>query len=260
MRHWFLGLAVAVAAAGGAAAAPAAADRAEAVIKKAVEAHGGAEAIDKYKGGKCKMKGELSVLDMDLEFTGSLTYSLPDRYKVELDTEVMGQKMTIHQVVKGEKVKSTITFGGMELPADGDAEKDELKLAAAMQEAEQITPLLDKKKFSLKTADDEEVNGKKAAVVIVTPTAVKKDVKMYFDKSSGLLVKTSHKGIGPGEGGGQADVQEDSYFLDYKKVKGVQVPMKLEVKHDDKKFMTITMSDVELLDKVDDKEFTISDD
>lgn len=52
---------------------------------------------------------------------------------------------------------------------------------------------------------------------------------------------------------------EETYHSDFKKVKGVQVAMKLEVKHDDKKFMTVTMSDYELSDKFDDKDFGVDD-
>jgi outer membrane lipoprotein-sorting protein len=256
MRRWFMGVAVTLVAAGIATAD----DKAEAIVKKGVDAHGGADNLNKYKGGRCKMKGDLHVMGLDLEVTGSLVYSLPDRYRMEIDTEIMGQKLTINQTVKGDKVKSTITIGGMTMNApDANGEKDELKLAAAMQEAEQLTPLLDKKKFTIKAGDEEEVNGRKASVVVVTPATIKKDFKLFFDKDSGLMVKTAHRGLGPGDGGASVEVLEETYVSDYKKVNGVQVPMKMEIKHDDKKFMAITLSDYELVEKIDDKEFTIDD-
>ena len=256
MRRWFLGLAVALVAAGAAAAD----DKAEAVVKKGIEAHGGADALNKYKGGRMKMTGEVSILGMNLEFTGSLAYSLPDRYRLQMSLEVMGQKLDIQQLVKGETVKSTITAAGMTMNAPGgDAEKEELKTAAVLQEAEQLTPLLDAKKFTIKAADDADVNGKKAAVIVVQPKAVKKEIKMFFDKESGLLVKTAHRGMGVGEDGQPKEVDEESYGADYKKVNGVQVPTKLTVNHDGKKFMTVKVSDYELSDKIDDKEFTVDD-
>ena len=256
MRHWFLGLTVAVVAAGAAAAD----EKATAVVKQAIEAHGGADNLNKYKAGKFTMKGDLSVLGMDLEFTGSLAYALPDKYRLQISTEVMGQKMDINQVVRGEKVKSTITVGGMTIPSPGgDAEQEELKTAIAMQEAEQLTTLLDEKRFTIKSTDEADVNGKKAAVIVVQPKAVKKEFKMYFDKDSGLLVKTFHKGHGPGADGAGAEVDEESFHQDYKKVNGVQVPTKLVVNHDGKKFMTVNISDYELLTKLDDKEFAFDD-
>ncbi len=256
MRPWFLGAAIVLAAAG----VVSADDKAEAVVKKAIQAHGGADALNKYRAGKCKIKGDLHIGGMDLEYTGSIAYSLPDRFRMEIKTELGGQKLTISQIVRGDKVKSTVMAGGMVVPAPvSDAEKDDLKLAAAMQDAEQLTPLLDKKKYSLKAADDEDVNGKKAAVVIVTPKALKKDVKFFFDKSSGLIVKTAHRGIGPDDGGAPKEVLEETYHSEFKKIKGVQVPTKLEVKHDDKAFMTFNLSDCEVLEKIDDKEFAFDD-
>lgn len=256
MRRWIMGLAVALAAAGAAAAD----DKAEAVVKKAIEAHGGADALNKYKAAKFKMAGDLAIMGMNIEFTGSLAYNLPDRYRMEIAMEVMGQKVDIQQIVKGDSVKSTITAGGMTIPSPGgEAEKEELRTAAVMQEAEQLTPLLDGKKFEIKAAADADVNGKKAAVVVVQPKAIKKEIKFFFDKESGLLVKTAHRGKGPGEDGQGKDVDEESFASDYKKVKGVQVPAKLIVNHDGKKFMEVKLSDYELLEKIDDKEFTTDD-
>src|SRR5947208_1445610 len=86
-----------------------------------------------------------------------------------------------------------------------------------------------------RAADDEDVNGKKAAVVIVQPKAVKKEIRMCFDKESGLLVKSAHKGMGPGDDGQPKEVEEESFASDYKKVSGVQVPTKIVVNHDGKK-------------------------
>ena len=256
MRRWFLGLAVALVAAGAAAAD----DKAEAVVKKAIEAHGGADNLNKYNGGRFKMTGDLSVMGMDIEFTGNLVYNLPDRYKMEMHADIAGMKLVIEQVVKGDKVKSTIKVGGMTVPSPGgDAEKEELKTAAVLQEAERLTPLLDAKKFTIKAADDEDVNGKKAAVIVVQPKAVKKEIRMCFDKESGLLVKSVHKGMGPGDDGQPKEVEEESYASDYKKVSGLQMPTKIVVNHDGKKFMTIKVSDYEVSEKIDDKEFTTDD-
>jgi len=42
-------------------------------------------------------------------------------------------------------------------------------------------------------------------------------------------------------------------------VNGAQVPSKRLVEMDGKKFMTLTMSDIELLEKLDDKEFKLDD-
>ena len=198
MRRMIAGLAVAILVASAARAD----EKAEAVVKKGIEAHGGADALNKYKAGKMTMKGELSILGMDIEFSGKLSYMTPDRYRMEMEAQIMGQKLQMKQTVKGETVKSVITIAGMNIPAGGDAEKDELKLASVMQEAERLTPLLDSKKFTIKLGDPVDVDGKKADVVVITPAAVKKEVKFFFDQKTGLLVKTAHRGQGPGDDAG----------------------------------------------------------
>jgi hypothetical protein len=119
---------------------------------------------------------------------------------------------------------------------------------------------LDKKKFSIKSGGEEDVDGKKADVVIVTPQSLKdKEFKFFFDQKSRLLVKTSRRGLAPGQAGDSVEVLEESYHSDFKKVNGVQTAMKLVVNHDGKKFMTVNVTDAELLEKIDDKEFTIDD-
>jgi hypothetical protein len=254
MRRWVLGMAVVFAAAGVAAAD----EKAEAVVKKGIEAHGGADALNKYLAGKMKMKGEFTVMGMDFEFTGTLQYSGADRMKIEVNSDIMGMKLVVNQVVKGESVKHSVTVGGMTV-AGTDAEKAELKAEAVLHEAEQLTPLLDAKKFTIKSVDDETVNDKKAAVIIAKPKAIDKELKIYFDKESGLVVKTAHKSLGPGDGGAPAEVNQETYHTDYKKVNGIQVSHKQVVTHDSKKFMTVEVTEVELLEKIDDKEFTIDD-
>ena len=254
MRSWILGLAIVFAGASVAAAD----EKAEAVVKKAIEAHGGAAALDKYKAGKFNMKGELSLMGLDIAFTGKLAYMAPDKYKLEMDADIMGQKLTVNQVVNGDKTKSKVTVGGMAVPVP-DSEKEELKMAVAMQEAENLTPLLDPKKFEITAVADEDVEGAKTSVISIKIKSLNKEAKFYFDQKSNLLVKTAHKGMGPGDGVDPKDVMEESLHKDYKKINGVQTATKLVVSHDGKKFMTIDASDIELLEKIDDKEFAIDD-
>jgi hypothetical protein len=255
MRCWVLGLAVALVVAGSATAD----EKAEAIVKKAIEAHGGADALNKYKAGKCKLKGEFTVMDQDIEFTGSVSYMLPDRYRLEFSANIAGMKLTIHHVMKGDSLKMSGTFGDMEIPMDSDAEKAELKMAAIVQEAEQLTPLLDAKKFTIKAGDEDTVNKKKASCVIVTPKALDRELKIYFDKETSLIVKTVHRGLGTDKDGDPAEVLEETYHSEYKKVSGVQTATRQTITHDGKKFMTIDVSEIEFLEKIDDKEFAIDD-
>jgi hypothetical protein len=136
-------------------------------------------------------------------------------------------------------------------------EKEEIELARVGRDVEKLTPLLVAKKFDIRTADDEDVNGKKAAVVMASPKGSDKEFKLCFDKESGLLVKSGHKGKNPDGSGGE--VYQETFPSEYKKVNGQQVPSKITIQNDGKKFLSIDVSDVEVLDKLDDAEFKIDD-
>jgi hypothetical protein len=254
MRKWMLGLA-AVAAAAVAAPAQDKQDKAAvAVVKKAIDAHGGADALNKYKAGVMKMKGTATVMGLDMDFTGTISYALPDKFKLDMDAELMGMKLKVLNVTDGKNVKSTLNGMAVPLP---DAAKDELLNNAVEQEVAQLTPLLDAEKFTLKAGDDADVGGKKAAVVVVSGKRLKdKEWKLFFDKDKGTLVKTQRKGLSPD---GQNEVDEETLYEDYKKVDGVMTAHKFTVKHDGNKFLSFEVTEVAYKDKLDDKEFSTDD-
>jgi hypothetical protein len=205
------------------------------------------------------MSGELVIGGMDVEYTGTLAYHLPDRMRLTISGSYLNEKLVIEQVVNGDKVRNTVRLGDMDVAANGEEEKEEARFGIVLQEAEQLTPLMDAKKFTLKTSEDADVNGKKAAVVVIQPSAVKREIKMYFDKESGLLLKTANRGRITGDDGESKEVYEEAYGSEYKTINGMQVATKLLINHDGKKFMTVDMSDVEVLEKIGDKEFTTDD-
>src|SRR5205823_2538035 len=74
-----------------------------AVIDKAVKAHGGAEKLAKYKGSITKMKGKFHSLGMPIDYTGEFIVQLPDKSKITIEGEFMGQKFSFIQILVGGK-------------------------------------------------------------------------------------------------------------------------------------------------------------
>lgn len=227
---------------------------AEDVIKAAIKATGGQELLSKYNGGTMKMKGEVSEMGINVEIEGKVTYMMPDRIRMTMTGAVMGQKFTMEQVMNGKKMK--MTLNGADLPID-DNVKAQLASSAAEHEITQLVALIDaKKKYTIKLGDDADVDGKKADVVIVSNEELKvKDVKLFFDKKSHLLVKSQKKDTDSTGG----DVNEESFYSDYKEIQGIQTPHKFTIKHDGKDHMTFTVSDVKYMEKIDEKEFPVDD-
>jgi hypothetical protein len=233
--------------------APAArAATAKEVVEKAIEAHGGTEAIKKMKFLSAKSTGKLSIMGLDIPIEGEALYAFPDKARNVLKMEVANQKVTVTQIINGDKIKMSVADMA---PPLSDAQKGELRESVALQLVMNLTPLLEGKDFEISSIEnppkvkDKEVDG------VLVKSKKLKDVKLFFDKESHRLVKLTRKGLDPTE----AEVDQEIYMTEFKKYDGVLRPSKVEIMMDGKKFLESEITDVKILDKVDPKEFDVSD-
>lgn len=227
-------------------------EAAEKVVRKALQAHGGEKTLAAVKAGELTIKATINILGTDVDFEGDSAYAFPDKMATTLSGEVMGQKIAIVQVVNGDKVRMTVN-GGV-VPVE-DAQKAELRHAIVSQQMTLIAPLLDAKRFTLTAEADAKVGEADAAVVLVTAKGMK-DVRLFFDKKTGLLARVKRQGLD--QSGQEVDTVSD--LLDYKKVDGIQTASTIKVTQDGKPFMTMTISDKKFHDKIDpDRKFDADD-
>jgi hypothetical protein len=153
MARWTAGVLVL-----GLAAAPSVAQDAAAAdtIKKAITAHGGADNLNKYPASVSKMTGKISLMGLDLAIAGTMTSAVPGKVKLDMTADLMGQKVTIQQVVNGDKVQQRENGRVSKLT---DLQEGELRQMGAAQEVSLLTPLLDAKKFTLTAEKDATVGG-----------------------------------------------------------------------------------------------------
>jgi hypothetical protein len=218
------------------------------IIKKSIAAMGGADKIEKFKGSRSSGKGTISLMGMDLEFTADTLSQYPDKQKTTVKIEIMGNAATIVQTVNGDK--ATLKVNDMQMPIP-DAQKDSLKESVALQKVMTLIPLLSDKGYELKKIDGVKV-GDKETVGIEVKGKDLKECKIYFDKDSHLITRVVHKGMDPT---GMNEVNQEVTLSDYKDVQGLKKPMKTVMTHDGQKFMESAVTKVELLEKIDDKEF-----
>lgn len=240
MTRAILMAAVAVLAAAGARAAD---DPAVEVVKKGIEAHGGAAALQKYPGGEYKVEGEVTVGAEKGKFESTISYALPDKFRMSVKTELGTTKTDVLVIVNGDKVKATTNGKATDLK---DAAKGEFTQLAAVQEVSLLYPLLDEKKFTLKAEKDEKVGDKDAAVVLVTRKGMK-DVRLFFDKKDGTLVRFVHKMPDPFGAEATTEVTQS----EFKKFDGVLQPTVQTVKQNNKEYMTLKVKDVKLIERPD---------
>ncbi len=248
MRHLLFSVAV-VGLVFGLATRGAAADEAKDIIKKAISAAGGAEKLDKFKGSKSSSKGTISIMGLELEFNSDSVSMYPDRQKTTIKMDVMGNAVTVVQLVNGDKM--SVSVNGMNMPVP-DAQKAELKKSIAMQKIMNLTPVLQEKGFELKSLGESKVNEKEVVGVQVVCEDLK-DLKLYFDKSTFLITKVERMGMDPAGGG---EVKQEMFMSEYKEVQGMKKPTKVTMLNDGKKFMESSVTKQEHFEKIDDKEFS----
>ena len=233
--------------AGGAARADDAAD-VKAVLDKAVEAHGGAGRLAKSKAVTTRIKGKVYALGDGVDYSGDIASQLPDRLHLEMSVTVMGMDFKITQVLNGDKGWVALNDKVMEMT------KEQLAEAKEQMYVSNVTWLvaLRDKAFKLSPLGEAKVEGKDAVGVRVEHKD-HRDVSLYFDKKTGLLLKTETRGKDPMAG--DNEFTAETLYDDYQKVDGFPVAHKVTVKRDGKLFFASENSDVKLAEKLDDSTF-----
>lgn len=233
-----------------AAAGPARADDAadaKKLVEKAVKAHGGQDALDKFTAGAVTFKGTFHGMGDGLPVSGTVTTSGADKQRIDMEIEAGGQKVPVVIVLAGTKGWSKIVKDVTDMDKDQLAEAKEQAYAAWVAT---LAPLKGKQ-FTFATTGETKVEGKVALGVKVSSKG-HRDIDLYFDKASGLLVKTETRVKDDASG---QEVTEEAFPTDYKDVQGTKQSHKFSVKRNGKLFIEGAASKVELFDKLDDSTF-----
>ena len=229
-----------------------AADSPKEIIEKAIQAHGGKDVLIKDQSGRLEIKGTVHVMGLDIPITGKVTFHLPGKSRSELAMEVMGNKINIVQIVNGAKVKMTANGEDAPIP---DEVKEELRQNTLSQNIYRLTPLLDEKGYELGIIENSPKVADKETVGIEVSGNGVKQTKLFFDKKSGLLVKSEREALD--QGGNK--VKQETFFKDYKKMHGEETPMKWDVLHDGKPAVEIEVTGLEHPEKIDAKDFDVGE-
>ncbi|HEV3259002.1 MAG TPA: hypothetical protein VG013_19175 [Gemmataceae bacterium] len=217
-----------------------------ALIDKAIKAMGGSDKVAKLQAGTGK--GKITGQDDGKEIT--VTYEVSwqglDQYRIDADAQFDGNSKQALVIVNGAKgwfkseerveaapkgLVSLIkdTFYGMRMP--------------------QLLPVLKGKGYKLSPLGELKVGGHPALGVRVVHKD-HKDVSLFFDKKTGLPVKSEISLKGP-DG---KELALEYLYSDYKDFDGVQHCTQITIKADGKEF-TMEMSELTLEDKLDDSVF-----
>jgi len=231
------------------AAAPARADDADArsLVEKAVKARGGQDKLEKLPAQVVKFKGTFHGMGEGLPMSGEGSRQGSDKQKIDGNVEVNGQKFPFTLVVAGDKGWMKMGDEAKELDKDALAEAKENAYAGWVST---LAPLKDKA-FTLATVGEAKV-GERAALGVKVSRKGHRDIDLYFDKETGLLLKMETQ---VKKEGSDQEVTEETLFGDHKDAQGTKQPGKFTINREGKLYMALEATEYQLSDKLDDSTF-----
>jgi hypothetical protein len=217
------------------------------VIQRAIKAHGGADKLSKYNAVRTRTRGSVDFNGVYVAFTSEAVAQLPGQMKNSLELTIHGQRVTARQVLNGDKAWLSALGETQELPAEVVAEMKESLYAAAVQS---LTPLLNEQGYTLALLGPAKVRGREAVGVKVS-SAGHKDINLYFDRQTNLLVMSARRSLDSN----RSEVFLETIFSDFRETEGLQVARTVVLYHDGKRCLEGTVTDIRFAEKFDDTEF-----
>ena len=219
---------------------------AAAIIEKSIKAHFPKGMDKKKEAVRTKTKGTIHVMGLKLPYTSESSVQPPGKLKEALELDIMGKKVNVVSVYNGKEAW---------IRADGKDVKVTDDILAEFQDAAYMLGLMqgvftkDKKvKYSL--SGEVQVKGKPALGMVISREG-KKDINLFFDKGTSLIVKVEAR---KRDMAGQ-EVTEERFITEYQAVEGRKVAKKVEILRDGKDYLTAEVTEVHILEKLDDSEF-----
>ena len=224
-------------------------DRARAIVEKAIQAQGGEANVAKLRTMRIKVEGTTALIpgQPDLPFTIEDTWQMPKRYKTTSTFRLMGRQLIQTQVLDGDRGWIRIDGQSQDLPKEAITEMSEQKYAEDLDRL----AFLKARGIQLSALDELKVDGRPAVGVIVK-SAGHRDVKLYFDVASGLLVKREHRVLDPSSGG---EVLQEVIFGDYQPEDGLKHYKKITAYRDGKKVLEAKVTEIEFFKNLGEKVF-----
>jgi hypothetical protein len=219
-----------------------------AVLDRAIAAHGGAEKLTRYTAATMRIRGRLyNDRGETCDFTG-VTAAVPRKLRVEVNLMIPGRDYKSVQVLNGNR--GWMAQNDQVRPLSGEElEEEKEHLYAGV--VSHLVALRDRR-YQTSSLGEGNVRGRGAVGMRVRRKG-HRDVNLYFDKATGLLLRTEclAKDL---ESGGREFVVETLYD-DYRPVDGVQVAHRFTIRRDGRLYVQSQAVEVKVAEKLDDRLF-----
>jgi len=227
-------------------------DSARVIILKAIKAQGGTEKIARLRIMRIKAEGTMTVSpdQANCPVIFEDIWQMPTRYRSTLTMQLIDGTITQTQVIDGDT--------GWIQVNNQPAQRMSREALAEMKEqkyAEDLDRLLflNDKTITLSILEEIMINEKPATGVLVKSKG-HREVSLYFETGSGLLVKRIQH-VKDDERG--KEVMQEVTFSDYREKDGVNYYRHITMSREGVIVVDAKLTEVKVLSKVDDKLFAL---
>jgi hypothetical protein len=220
----------------------------KAILKKAIEAHGGAAKLSKFKAAVSKFKGTMELMGNDVAINGSSTFQKPDRLKNEVNLELNGMQIPIVVVYNGKKMWVSTMGNTMEI--DDEKALKEMREGLQAEGAGSLVEFLEKP-YELNLIGEVKVKGKDAVGIRVSKKD-QRDFSLFLDKKTHLLVKSEMR-IHDMQAG--QEVTQEKFITSYRDTDGMKTAKDLVIHKDGKLYMTLEITETKMFESLGDDAF-----
>jgi len=219
------------------------------VIQRGIRAHGGADKLGKLQALTFRLKGKCySLSARGNDYTATWAVQAPAKLRQEVHISASGRKLKVVRVVNGAEGWVQMADTTRAMAREALAERREGLYASHVERLVGLTGA----GFTLAPLGEAEVGGK-AVVGVRVSQAGHRDVSLFFDRQTGLLLKSQRRAKDPT--GGSKEFTQEALFGDYKEVGGVLHAHQVTILRDGKKYADATCSDFQPREKLDDSVF-----
>jgi outer membrane lipoprotein-sorting protein len=221
-------------------------EAAQKIVRRALDATGGPR-LARLRAVRWKGRGVLHGPSGPIRYTDEIAMQRPDRARSTLRGEVAGMKVLIVTVVNGNKAWVQLNHLTHALS------KGRLDEAREQRYADYVAELTDLigGRFRLTALGESTLPGGRAVLGVKVSSKGHRDVRLFFDKNTGLLTKREYLL----KDDNNHEIKQETFFRDYQLFAGVKKPTHIEVKRDGHPYLEEDVTSYRLTEKLDDHLF-----
>jgi hypothetical protein len=224
------------------------AEEARAVLEKAIQAHGGADKLERTKRGRLKASVNGRLAGSVIQVTWEETFDLPGRFHWSAEGTAGGKAYSEEQAFDGTRGwsrQAKLPPQDIRVPKPEPLEWHWHAILAQLL-------LLSNKDTELKLLGEEMRDGRR--LVAISARMPQAAADLYFDRTTGLLARRVSPLPNFDAAKGKTVEIGEFVYDDYKEVQGVQYPMHSKATGP-RSSLDIKITSIEFLDKIDDDAF-----